>query len=421
MIEPDVQDLPTGWIRTELGKLTAIGSRITYGIVQPGVEDRHGVLLVRGGDIFQGNIDIARLRTVTAKVSSTSPRTLLRGGELLMSLVGYPGEVALVPPELAGANIARQVACIRLDDQIDANYLSHYLRSDLGRHYLFQKATGSAQQVINLADLKDVAVILAPLIEQKQIAAVLSCMDQLIDATTAKVERLKNLKIGMIQELLNRGCGHQTFQLSPVGIIPQPWEITTLGKTARSLQTGPFGSQLHAHEYVPAGTPVVMPRDMKDQIIDTSVIAHISPTRAAELDRFQLQPGDILFSRRGDIARSVLVNVDNTGWICGTGCLRARLGPRLLPEFFIYYLILPNVVEWLHNHAVGQTMPNLNMTILSDLPVLVPPLAEQQIIANTMQSLNNVLRATESKLRQLHHIKKSLMQNLLTGRVQITH
>lgn len=419
MTEQSLQNLPVGWTRSALGRLIATGTKITYGIVKPGVKDKRGVLLVRGGDISDGNIQLDQLRTVSAQVSLSSPRTLLCGGELLMSLVGYPGEVALVPIQLAGANIARQVACIRLGNQVDSGYVMHYLRSDLGRHFLFQKASGSAQQVINLADLKNVSITVAPLAEQIKIAAVLSCTDNLIHATTAKIDRLKHLKTGLIQELLNKGIGHQTFQPSPMGIIPKAWEITTLGKIVHSLQTGPFGAQLHAYEYLPSGTPVVMPKDMKDQLIDSAAIAHISPARASELERFQLQQGDILFSRRGDVARSVLVNEDNAGWICGTGCLRARLSERLLPEFFIYYLMLPNVVEWLHNHAVGQTMPNLNRAILSDLPVLVPSLAEQRMIANAMQSINKMLRAKEAKLCQLQHTKKSLMQDLLTGKVRI--
>ena len=410
-------DLPSDWSRSALGHLIADGTRITYGIVQPGVEDKQGILLVRGGDISQGKIHSERLRTVSAEVSRNSPRTLLKGGELLMSLVGYPGEVALVPSQLAGANIARQVACIRLGDAVDAGYVMHYLRSDLGRHFLFQKATGSAQQVINLADLKNVSITVAPLAEQKNIAAVLSCIDRLIDLTRARIIQLNFLKTGLITDLLSTGIGHRAFQPSPMGIIPANWEITTLGKTANSLQTGPFGSQLHAHEYQPAGIPVVMPRDMKDQIIDTTMIAHISAAKANTLERFRLHAGDILFSRRGDIARSVLVNADNAGWICGTGCLRARLGERLLPAFFIYYLMLPAVIEWLHNHAVGQTMPNLNRAILSDLPVLVPPLAEQSMIADAMQSLSRVLHTQESKLRQLAHTKSSLMQDLMTGKV----
>jgi len=342
---------------------------------------------------------------------------VLKGGELLMSLVGYPGEVALVPASLAGANVARQVACIKLNGLVDNRYLMYYLQSDLGKYHLAQKSTGSAQQVINLADLKHLTIVTATLPEQKKIATILGTVDALIDTTRQKITKLKNLKTGVMQELFSRGSGQSSFRHSPVGSIPQDWHVSTLGQVAATLQTGPFGSQLHSQDYEAAGVPVVMPRDLKDQFIQTSSLARISPEKADSLERFKLRSGDILFSRRGDIGRTALVRTENTGWICGTGCLKVTLPANLLPEYFIFYLTLTAIIDWLNSNAVGQTMLNLNTAILAQLPVVIPPLDEQRIIAATMASIDEVLIANEAKLQQLGHTKKSLMQDLLTGKV----
>ena len=410
--------LPAVWNAKPLEQLVAPGSRISYGIIQPGSQAGYGVPLIRGGDIFDGKIQVAQLRSVAPDIAMANPHTVLQGGELLMSLVGYPGEVALAPAELNGANIARQVACIRLGRQVDSRYVMYYLQSDLGRHDLFQKLSGSAQQVLNLVDLKKLLIVTPPLTEQIKIADILADAAELTDMTRKKIKKLIAVKTGMMQELLSNGINHTQYKDSAAGRIPDSWGSSTLATVARSLQTGPFGSLLHAHEYVASGIPLVMPKDLKDQTIQSATVAHISQDKAGSLQRYRLQRGDILFSRRGDIGRCALVREENEGWICGTGCLKVTLGAALLPEFFISYLTLPGIVEWLNNHAVGQTMLNLNVTILSGLPVVIPPLEEQQTIAAAMQSLSALIRTEEKKLQQLVSTQKALRQDLMTGRLR---
>src|SRR5262245_30706147 len=107
--------IPEDWNVVPITSLLKKGSRITYGVVQPGKNDESGVLFVRGGDIFDGKILASQLRWIPKTVSAKYSRTRLAGGEIIISLVGYPGEVALVPNWLAEANIARQVAHVRIE------------------------------------------------------------------------------------------------------------------------------------------------------------------------------------------------------------------------------------------------------------------------------------------------------------------
>lgn len=117
------------WPAIPLDELTD-GTTITYGVVKPGDECPNGVKFVRGGDVIAGRILTSQLRTITTDVSQQYARTLLHGGELLVSLVGNPGEVALVPASLKGANIARQVGLVRIDPaKADANYVQEPVRN----------------------------------------------------------------------------------------------------------------------------------------------------------------------------------------------------------------------------------------------------------------------------------------------------
>lgn len=150
-------------------------------------------------------------------------------------------------------------------------------------------------------------------------------------------------------------------------------------KQGGSIQTGPFGSQLHASDYSLEGTPVIMPADISGGRISTASIARVGNEHVARLAQHQVQLNDIVFSRRGDVTRFARVTEREVGWLCGTGCLKVRMGQGTiaLPEWVSLALDVPEVKEWLVRHAVGATMPNLNTAILAALPLSVPRLGKQ--------------------------------------------
>ena len=202
---------------------------------------------------------------------------------------------------------------------------------------------------------------------------------------------------------------------SPIGMVPEGWSLSTLGETCRAsggnIQTGPFGSQLHAADYVPEGIPVVMPQDIGDNRIVDAAIARIQKKDAERLNRHRLEPGDIVYSRRGDVKRRARVREDNTGWLCGTGCLRVRLGDKAVDAAFVsYYLGHPAVQEWIFRHAVGATMPNLNTGILSAVPVALPPLPEQRVIAAVLGALDDKIELNRRMNRALEALAAALFR-----------
>jgi type I restriction enzyme S subunit len=199
---------------------------------------------------------------------------------------------------------------------------------------------------------------------------------------------------------------------------PDGWRSTTLKDVApgeSGLQTGPFGAQLHASDYTATGVPVVMPKDLDGGRINTRSIARVPEAIAASLDRHRVRAGDILFGRRGDIGRCGLVVEDERGWLCGTGCLRARPDPRLADALFLVQLFTwETSVKWLTENAVGQTMLNLNTNILGALPLCLPPLAEQRKIATILSSVDDAIAATQAVIDHLGVVKKAMMAELLT-------
>ena len=183
------------------------------------------------------------------------------------------------------------------------------------------------------------------------------------------------------------------------------WRQLTLGQICAEggggIQTGPFGSQLHASDYVTDGLPSVMPQNIGDNRIDPNDIARVSPEDMERLERYWLSEGDIVYSRRGDVERRALVRPENEGWLCGTGCLRVRIGDPNVhdPAFVSYALGLADSRKWIVQHAVGATMLNLNTGILGAVPLRVPTLPVQRGIAEVLGAIDDKIAANANQRR----------------------
>lgn len=195
------------------------------------------------------------------------------------------------------------------------------------------------------------------------------------------------------------------------------WLNTTLGDLCADggggIQTGPFGSQLHASDYVQVGTPVVMPQNIRDNYVDLDGIARISDAELERLERYELLPGDIVYSRRGDVERRALIRPENAGWLCGTGCLRVRLGDDSAHDatFISYALGLKSTREWIVRHAVGATMLNLNTSILSAVPLRVPGVDEQRAIAEVLGALDDKIAANVRLIEKADALAAALFED----------
>ncbi|MBI5498018.1 MAG: restriction endonuclease subunit S [Deltaproteobacteria bacterium] len=174
--QTEIGEVPEEWEVVRLGSLVAAGSSVTYGVVQPGPEDPAGVRFVRSGDVAAGHLREETLRTITRAVSDQYSRTVLRGGELLVALVGQPGATLVAPQRLAGANIARQVGLIQLGTRVSAEFVCLFLQSPSGLGGMLRETIGSVQQVINLRDLEKILVPAPDACEQRDLVAVVAAI-----------------------------------------------------------------------------------------------------------------------------------------------------------------------------------------------------------------------------------------------------
>ncbi|MFD3565743.1 restriction endonuclease subunit S [Streptomyces sp. NPDC058667] len=189
-----------------LGELCDPGRGITYGIVKVGDFVPNGVPVIRGGDIRENRIVFDNEKRVTREVSEQFSRTILRGGELVINLIAEPGHSAIVPREMAGFNVSRDVAVIPLDETVNHAYVNWYLKSSAAIEWLTARLSGSVTQKINIGVLREVPVPLPERRYQDSVAALMEALDEKMainDRIGSAYEQLlqcKFAKLGLADE-----------------------------------------------------------------------------------------------------------------------------------------------------------------------------------------------------------------------------
>jgi type I restriction enzyme S subunit len=166
---------------------------ISYGVVQRGEAISGGVPLVRIKDVVAGEIAPKNLIRTSEAIAKKYRRTVLRGGELVISIRGTIGRCALVPAELAGGNITRELALIPYADVSSALFILALLRSDSVQKRIGGDVKGIAQRGINLEDLRELPVIQPPKTTIAIFEVTVKTVDKLKSAHRASLAKLDAL------------------------------------------------------------------------------------------------------------------------------------------------------------------------------------------------------------------------------------
>lgn len=264
--------------------------------------------------------------------------------------------------------------------------------------YIKETCRGTTVPHVSPDAIANMDLKIPPLPEQKRIVDLISSVDVALAIYADYLVSCQNLQ---------KAIASKIFQ-NPAIVISKLGDYCS----SKEIQIGPFGSQLHASDYLPEGIPVVMPQDIIEGKISKAKIARISPDKAKELSRHRLCAGDILFARRGDLTKRAIVSSNEEGWICGTGTVRVR-SEMLHPQILFYAVTTDEVNSWLLSNAVGVTMPNLNTALVNDIPIRVPDNVEDQLLLLEELDQNIIQRVV--LLERLKIVRSSLLEDLLNG------
>ena len=189
-------------------------------------------------------------------------------------------------------------------------------------------------------------------------------------------------------------------------------KLVNLCILGNGIQTGPFGSQLHQRDYVSEGTPIITVEHLGQNRITTQDLPRVSDYDHIRLSKYTLQEGDVVFSRVGSVGRRALVRKGEEGWLFSGRCLRVRPDPSKIDAGYIsYFFGLDSFQEYIRAIAVGATMPSLNTQILSDVPILCPPLPEQRAIAHILGTLDDKIELNRRMNQTLEEMSRAIFQD----------
>ncbi|MBT9512799.1 MAG: restriction endonuclease subunit S [Acidovorax sp.] len=306
--------------------------------------------------------------------------------------------------------------------------------------------TGAVMPKLTQGNLKRIEVPCPPINVQNQIVGILGGLDDritLLRETNATLEAIAQALFkswfvdfdpvrAKMEGRAPEGMDQATAALFPDALeeselewVPKGWRMSHLADLTSthhgSIQTGPFGSQLHASDYVDSGVPVVMPKDIKDRRVMTDSVARVSQENADRLSRHKLIAGDIVFSRRGDVERHALITQREAGWLCGTGCLLLRPGKSWRSSTFLSMALdSAQARTWLVQHAVGATMPNINTGILGSVPVLLPPDALLSAFEDVVSTTELQRSHNSSTAETLSTLRDTLLPRLISGQLRLS-
>jgi type I restriction enzyme, S subunit len=152
---------------------------ISYGILMPGPDITGGVPYIRVTDIQNGEIVRNNIRRTTPEIDQAYKRSRLKAGDLLLSIRGHVGRMAIVPSDLEGANIAQDSARLATVDSVEAHYVMGCLATHSMQRRMENLTRGAAVQGINLGDVKELPIPVPPLALQRQFAGTIQHHHQL--------------------------------------------------------------------------------------------------------------------------------------------------------------------------------------------------------------------------------------------------
>lgn len=384
-------------------------------------DDDEGIAWVAIGDMSTTALVRFTEKKVTESGLASKRLQVMPPGTLIYSMYASMGHVA----ELAiPATINQALLGFEFVEDVEPSFAKWWLRHL--QPVLLAEASSNTQDNLNADKVKKLPFPAIDLASQVCIASFLDRETARIDELIAEKERMLALldekRSALISRVVTRGRNHDTpFKDSGqdwLGMIPEHWVVPQLRFVCTELQIGPFGTQLHAEEYVDNGVPLINPAHLKGNKITPDYGISVDKITAERLAIHKLEEGDIVFGRRGELGRCAVVKRDQVGWLCGTGSLRARCNKKLVdPSYVALVFNGSSAATRLTMESVGSTMDNLNTDMLGHFCIPLPPLAEQKEIVSSVESDQRKSDALRESLQLSIMLAKERRSAIITSAV----
>jgi type I restriction enzyme S subunit len=356
--------------------------------------DKNGLPLIRIRDVVRGYSD-------TYYDGEYKTEYLIQDDD---ALIGMDGEFNLALWKGSKALLNQRVCKIQsIDERLDQNYLIRFLPKALKD--IEDKTPFVTVKHLSVKDINNIQIPLPPLEEQRRIASILDQADELRQKRQQAIEKLDQLLQATFIDMFG----------DPVS-NPKGFEVKKLSEQVDLIQIGPFGTQLHQEDYIENGIPLINPSHIKNGKIIPNHKLTVSQSKYEELTQYHLRLNDVLLGRRGEMGRCAVVTQNEVGWLCGTGSLFLRPNLEKINPFFLELLLSSDSIKrYLENVSQGQTMANLNKTIVGTIPLISPSIEIQNKFFLIAEKIDKMKTELKSAKNQVNNLFESLQNQAFNG------
>ena len=404
------EQLPDGWVRKKLGQLIKLQGGYAF---QSDDFAESGIPIIRISNINNGQVNLEN--TVYYENSASHEKFLVSCGDVLLAMsgatTGKVGRYNLPFQSYLNQRVGRFQKILELVVSLD--FIYQLARSELFFKNTLIDAVGGAQPNISSAQVEAVSYNFPPFQEQKKIASILTSVDELIETTQKQIDKLQDLKKATMNELLTKGIGHTDFKDSELGRIPKNWEIKQYADLVKVVmpKVSLDDDRLYA--------PVVVRR--KHNGVETRGEKHGAAILVKS--QFKAVPNTFLISKRQIYHGScglVPCNISENA-IISKEYIALKTNDQMELRFLNYF----SRTEVFQKQIVKTTYGvDEEKFVFKDQwwmkeKIVCPPKSEQLKICDMIDGISKQISTQELRLRQTQSLKKSLMQDLLTGKVRV--
>ncbi|MGW9437233.1 restriction endonuclease subunit S [Streptomyces sp. NPDC055607] len=381
--------LPDEWTYVALEELLE-SNGLSYGIVQPGAAVQNGIPIVRVKDLKEGRVIQDDPLRVSPEVEEKYSRTRLKGGEVLLSLVGSVGETAVVSSELAGWNVARAIGVLRVSDRVSAHWVKVCLDADVAQQFLQTRLNTTVQATLNLRDVREIPIVMPPERDRVAISEVLKALDDKI-----AVNESIAIAIEALMRNMYRACG------SADGLI----RIDRLGRLVRDSVKP---------ESLSGEEPYIGLEHMPRKSVWLSAWGQASEVGST---KNAFQSDDILFGKLRPYFHKVgLAQVDG---VCSTDILAVRASRAECRAWLLMALSSDELVAHATARSDGTRMPRAKWADLAEFEVPWPGAEQVAYFEETATPLIDRVERGAAESRALARLRDTLIPQLMSGKLRV--
>lgn len=412
--------IPVEWSTSQLGELAEFVTSGSRGWAEH--YTNVGALFIRSQNVRQGQLDFADSQFVSPPQGSEGRRTLVKRGDLLITITGNSvGNVALVDEDLGEAYISQHVGLVRLRETVGGHFLCRYLSpGSPGNGQISGSQTGQSKPGLTLKNLREFWVALPSAKEQRAIAEALRDADAFLAGLDRLIAKKRDLKQAAMQQLL-------TGQTRLPGFTGK-WKVMSLGELfgfsgGYSASRDELSSE--GHRYLHYGDIHGSPKTSIDTTLDAQDIPRLDVSLKQVSSDSLLHHGDVVFvdaseDDEGTTKHVVVSNQEGHPFIAGLHTIVAK--PRtadLTHEYRHFCFQTEAVRKQFLFYAVGTKVSGISKTNIAKVFLPIPSTNEQLEIASMLTDMESELAALQSRRDKTRALKQAMMQELLTGRIRL--